>query len=299
MVRTWGLHVVVCAVLGSAACTFAWGEYDPRDGEPNEGSSTNSSSTSSSSTSSSSGGGDATTSTTSAGGNGTGGNTSDGGGGAGGEATGGGGAGGAPTSFMDTFDRASGSALGNGWIEKTPDAFGLFDDHVIRTDPGSGYRDNLVYRPQSEAQLDIEVRMEFQFVSASIQNPGIFARADYDTIADPNTFIGYEAYVSDANTVRLGQGTGTADSTVLKSIDLTTPLVDGELYRLRMRVRDTVEVDVDVWVEHWVNAGSWTSLGATRFHDDTAARIDTPGAVGFNGSTGTEYFLDNFEYFVP
>ena len=80
--------------------------------------------------------------------------------------------------------------------------------------PGVGYRDNLVYRPMNEAQLDIEVAIEFEFVSASIQSPSLFVRAQYDTIGDPAGFDSYDLWVENADKVTLARNSGTATSRV-------------------------------------------------------------------------------------
>ena len=53
----------------------------------------------------------------------------------------------AQAQFVDDFSRPDSAALGNGWLEKSQAAFDLVGGQVTKQAVGSGYRDNIVYRP--------------------------------------------------------------------------------------------------------------------------------------------------------
>ena len=78
--------------------------------------------------------------------------------------------------FNDTFDRPDAAAIGNGWIEKNAQAFGLADNAAVKQPVGTGYRDNVVYRPASEDLLDVEASVEFRLTGAGTGYPQVYTR---------------------------------------------------------------------------------------------------------------------------
>ena len=197
--------------------------------------------------------------------------------------------------FVDSFARPDSAELGNGWIEKNPSAFDLSGGAVRKLGVSTGYRNNVVYRPASEDLTEVETSIEIRFTSASPGYPQIFARLQSATVANNNSLNGYILYVNNRQTQAvLGRQVGSSFVTSLATIDINPALNTTDAHRLRLRVTGTNPVSLAAYVERWDGA-SWTVSGQATAVDSSAARIATPGAVGFGGYVESSYQYDNVE----
>lgn len=211
-------------------------------------------------------------------------------------AVGGGGGGPAPSiPFEDLFDRPDGPEVGNGWVEKNAAAFGLVGGRAVKRLTTLSYRDNLVYRPLSEAVRDVAVSVEFD-IRGEVRFPQIFARVQGDTIDDVGAYDGYLLYVAgDANSAVLGRQRGTPFVVALETLALAASLTTGEGYRLRLSATGTAPVQLHAAVDQRVGR-AWTTLATVNHEDGSDARIATPGTVGFSGDEPATYSYERFRY---
>ena len=196
--------------------------------------------------------------------------------------------------YFDDFARPNGAALGDGWIEKAPGAFSIASGAAAKNAVGTGYRDNIAYRPAVEDLLDAEASVELQLLNASVGYPQVFVRVQGNTAAQNDVLDAYILYVANnASTVILGRQRGNQFVTTLATINLATPLNTTNRFRLRLRAVGTTPVNVDAWIERQ-NGAAWDVIGQASVADAAANRITTPGAVGFGGFIESSYVYDNF-----
>ena len=201
------------------------------------------------------------------------------------------------TSFSDNFDRADAAALGNGWIEKNANAFRIAGNRADKLATASGdYRNNIVYRPAGEDRRDVEAVMEFRPEATPIGYPSLLTRIQQATAGTNNGFQGYMLFMDSSNTLaviarQLADGNY---ETRLGQFNLSTPLVNGQTYRMRLSTVGTTTVTVTGTIEQLTGGGTWTVLGTVTGTDTAAQRIANPGAVGFTGYVEDAYSFDNF-----
>jgi hypothetical protein len=195
----------------------------------------------------------------------------------------------APPSFIDTFDRADGQAIGNGWTEETPSVFELAGGTVSRGMSATGYDQNLVYRPTTEGVPDVEISIEFTFgdLTGGPDWPQVFVRGS------TSPFQGYFAWVTDTNSITLARQ---VPATWDHLADLALPAFTmTDRYRIRLAARGTNPVSLDLWFEVAAGPG-WTVVNEAHPTDATAMQLQG-GLIGFGGHTGTTsgpYRYDNF-----
>ena len=196
--------------------------------------------------------------------------------------------------FTEAFSRTDGTAVGNGWIEKSPAAFSLLGGEAFKQAVGTGYLDNLVFRPSNEDLLDVEASAEFQLTSGSPGYLQIWTRVQSDTVLASNWLEGYLLYIpNNTNQARLTRQNGNS-STLLASFNLTNVLNTTDRYRLRMSATGMSPVVVTGFVERF-NGVDWDILGQATVNDNDPLQIVTAGTVGFSGHTENGYSFDNFE----
>src|SRR5688572_15701642 len=108
-------------------------------------------------------------------------------------------AGAAQANITDTFERANGATIGNGWIEKNPNAFSIASGRVTKQAVSTGYPDNIVYRPAAEDVLDVEASLEVRF---NASNPGyaqVHTRIQSGTAGYGSWLDSYVLYVNASN----------------------------------------------------------------------------------------------------
>jgi hypothetical protein len=200
----------------------------------------------------------------------------------------------ASTDFVDTFSRPDGPAIGNGWIEKVAAVYALAGGEVTRVDTvDTSYRDNIVYRPASENQRDVEVSIRVRFLQTPPRYAQIFARARTATIGTLDAYDGYLLYVDGetTNEVVLGRQVGNVFVVTLERIVLAEPFDVGSTYRLTLRVQGADPVALGATIEKRQN-NVWVTIGSATAIDTAANRIVEPGTVGFGGDEIAAYVYD-------
>jgi hypothetical protein len=197
--------------------------------------------------------------------------------------------------FFDDFNRADSVSLGNGWIEKSPSAFRIQGNEIEKMSVSTGYRDNIAYRPPSEAALDGETTVEVILDNASPGYPQIFTRVQSATAAQPNYLDGYMLYIGDRlDRIELGRQTGTGWVTSLTTIWLNESLLVGERSRMRISATGTSPVVVSAGIERLTSSG-YVEVGSATVNDNAAQRIQSPGVAGMGGYIEQQtYRYDNF-----
>ncbi len=194
----------------------------------------------------------------------------------------------------DTFSRPDGADLGNGWIEKNPQAFALQGGAAVKQAVAEGYRDNIVYRPAGEDLLNVEVSAELELSSPVPGYPQIFARVQSNTVALSNRIDGYILYVNNnANEAILGRQRGDAFVEALATVVIAPGLSVGETYRFRLSATGANPVQLAAYVERWTGS-NWVIEGQTTASDASGAALTTAGSVGFGGFVEAAYSFDNF-----
>src|SRR2546430_630499 len=102
------------------------------------------------------------------------------------------------SAFVDDFNRADSADLGNGWVQKTPGAFSLAGNQIVKAATGTGYVDNLVYYPDDMAVPEVSV--EVRFASLPPGYAQVFVRGDPESIATPGVFSGYLLFTDNDST---------------------------------------------------------------------------------------------------
>ncbi|MGH3371851.1 MAG: LamG-like jellyroll fold domain-containing protein, partial [Nocardioidaceae bacterium] len=196
--------------------------------------------------------------------------------------------------FFDDFSRADNTELGNGWVEKTPGAFSLTGARVSKAATGTGYADNLVYRPASENMLDREASVEVRFGSLPPGYAQVFVRGQTETIATPGTFSGYLLFTDNdpgrafLSRIENGAFVSLAQITIVPGLNTT------DTFRLRLRATGTDPVMLGAFVERFTGT-EWTVIGQATVNDSAPTRFATAGTVGFTGYIeGGVYTFDNF-----
>lgn len=201
----------------------------------------------------------------------------------------------APIGFFDDFARADGDAIGNGWMEKTPGAFLLKTGAVIKAATTTSYRDNMVFRPQSEDTRDVEISIELR-TGTPIEFPQIFVRAQRLTLGVPDTYDGYLFYVpNDVSKMILGRQRGNTFVVMLAELAVSPAFDPLVTHRLRLSARGASPVVLDAYVERAVNGG-WEISGEAHVNDADALRIEAAGAFGFGANEDATPVYDNFRW---
>jgi hypothetical protein len=197
-------------------------------------------------------------------------------------------------SFLDDFNRPNNAALGNGWIEKTAAAFSLAGNAVSKAATATGFADNLVYRPTSEAMLDGEASVEVRFANMPPGYAQVFVRGQAGTIAQAGRFDGYLLFTDNSATRVLLDRIENGSFIQLAQLTLNPGLNTTDTFRLRLRATGTNPVVLEAFVERLVS-GAWQVIGQATFNDTAATRFATAGTVGFTGYVeGGQYTFDNF-----
>lgn len=202
----------------------------------------------------------------------------------------------APIGFLDDFTRADADALGNGWTEKTPGAFLLSGGAVVKVATTTSYRDNMVFRPQTDDTRDVEISIELRTASP-IEFPQVFVRAQRLTVGAPGTYDGYLLYVpNDATKMILGRQRGNAFVVTLAEFTVSPAFDPLATHRIRLSARGTSPVLLDAYAERRAPNGSWEISGEVHFQDADALRIEAAGTFGFAANEQATPVYDNFRW---
>ena len=199
--------------------------------------------------------------------------------------------------FSDDFNRSDSEVIGNGWIEKNPNAFSLIGNAVV-SNPAAlvNERDNIVYRPSSEDLLDVEASVEFRLMGSSPGYPQVHVRVQSDTVAQMGNLEDYELWVVNNNSqASLGRQPYPYAEGSLAIFSINPPLNTVDRFRLRLRAIGTDPVELEAFVERF-DGTNWQVIGQAVVTDASDDRISSAGSVGFGGYNGTNCQYDNFAY---
>ena len=196
--------------------------------------------------------------------------------------------------FIDDFNRIDSNVLDNSWIEKSPTAFSIQDNLLVKQSVSTTYLDNIVYRPATEDVLDVEVSIELNLTAGTPGYPQIFTRVQSDTVGINYYLDGYILYINNSNTQAiLGHQIGSSFVTTLSTINLSSALNTTDTFRLRLSTAGVDPVILNAYVERF-NGISWDIIGETSYNDTSPNRITNAGSVGFGGYVEASYNYDNF-----
>ena len=197
--------------------------------------------------------------------------------------------------LFDDFNRADAAAVGNGWIEKNPNAFALQGGAAVKlSSPGADYRNNIVYRAATEDALNTEASFEFRALSLPVGYPSVLTRVQANTVGTPLRFDGYMLYISNSATqATLARQSGAGWDVALATLNLAQPLNVTDTYRLRISAFGTNPVQLRGYVERWTGS-MWQILAQASVSDTSPQRIATAGSVAFGGYIEDSYRFDNF-----
>ncbi|TMI95192.1 MAG: hypothetical protein E6H01_14530 [Bacillati bacterium ANGP1] len=196
--------------------------------------------------------------------------------------------------FFDDFNRPDSVDIGNGWVEKTPGAFSLAGNQVIKAPTSTGFADNLVYRPSGENMLDGEASVEVRFNSMPPGYAQVFVRGQTSTIANAGVFDGYLLYTDNDPGRALLDRIENGGFAPLTQITINPGLNTVDTFRLRLRATGINPVTLAAIVERFTGT-SWTVIGQATVNDTAPTRFATAGSVGFTGFIeGGVYTYDNF-----
>ncbi len=188
--------------------------------------------------------------------------------------------------FMDDFARPDG-VLGNGWIQKTADAFSLVGGAAQQSHTGI-YRNLFNSRPATEDALDVLAQVTVTFPVA-VADPCLFARIQpgSDVL---NHFVAYSVYPDGANNLYVSRDDGDVFVDQGSSV-ISPPLVVGDSYRLSLQVTGTNPVQLIGSISHL----DGTLIATITANDGSAKRLTTPGSVGFGSSASVPGRWDDFK----
>lgn len=197
-----------------------------------------------------------------------------------------------PDDLLDDFDRPDDTEIGAGWIEKRPQSWQLVDGRVAFESSGSGYQNNIVYRPFSEAERDVEIGLEFELLAQDPNNhPQVHVRLQpYDLDID-GSMTGYILYIEEDNLRITRQIMGSFDNNVAAA--LPGLLEVGVPYRLTLSAVGEDPVHLEGRLHAWQD-GAWQLVGENIHDDSSPNRIAEAGTMGFSGADGDR--LKNFVY---
>ncbi len=188
--------------------------------------------------------------------------------------------------YFDNFNRPDNGDIGNGWTEKVPSVFSLIDGGITAPEtPSQGFNHLITYRPPAEDAQNVEVGMEFsREPGADTWYPQVHARVQRSTVQFTSSLSSYTLFYDSFNNPGQIHITPIDDyfECYIATWDVTQPFVEGDRYRLRLRVIGTNPVQLVGYMEH-LNVDYWEVVGAgTVLHDQNSQPV--PG--GFCNSGG-------------
>jgi hypothetical protein len=196
--------------------------------------------------------------------------------------------------FFDDFTRNDDVALGNGWQEKTPDAFSLSAGRA-KAAQSTLWHDQLCYQLTAVSDLVVSAEIAFKPVAGAI--PILFTRAQQKTIKTNKTVDAYTLTLWANETTHelwIGRHRGAAMGFGLPAIlkkATVEPYAANAAYRASLAVEGTDPVKLSALLEKRV-FGQWVKQVQLDVSDAAAENIGTAGSFGFAG--GASDTFDNF-----
>ena len=199
--------------------------------------------------------------------------------------------------FFDDFNRPDDASIGNGWIEKNPNAWLLKSGQVVREDnDGLNFQDNISYRPSSEDVLNVQSSVQF-VVTGTTGFPQVWTRVQKGAVIQANQIGGYGLSMSGSGNLAAVFRCDPVNCPVqLTQFNVTPALDSSSTYRLRLITTGTDPVQIQGFIERQVGT-DWSVIGTVTLTDSTADRITTAGSVGFSAAAGDPngiYSYDDF-----
>lgn len=194
-----------------------------------------------------------------------------------------------PPLFDDDFERPDSEDIGNGWTEKTPEAFSIVDGALERTAGDELFTENLVYRTDLMAG-DVELEAEFRYLDAASDTaPQVYGRFDIANSAAPQTAAGYYLFVLNAEELVIGRASTLDDITDFDTATPVPPLANGVDYRIRLRVVGSDPVELEGFLER-MDDGEWLESARVEGQDGTPNALG-PGSAAISGGRGLGRFV--------
>jgi hypothetical protein len=202
--------------------------------------------------------------------------------------------------FADTFDRPDTlTGLGNGWVTKTP-SLRVSQNRALRFLSGvrEDYRNNVTFRPATEAVRDVEVSTDVHFTVA-MPFPQVHARVQPGSALSPDTLDCYILFLQDNSgsspVFKIVRQRGADFHVLLTQFSGPTKLTASDVIRLKLRVQGSAPVVLSASVE--IQAlGGFMPFASGGTVDTSEERIETPGVVGLSaeGESSGAFAYDNF-----
>ncbi len=187
--------------------------------------------------------------------------------------------------FTDDFARANGT-VGNGWVERTPGAFGLNSGAVQQGTTGP-VPNMLVLRPAGEDVANVEVSVLVKMSGQQDADPGLVARVQP---TGTNQLSGYNLSLGGPAVAFIDRGEGDKFSE-LGSFALSPAIAAGDVVRMVFKVTGDNPVKLEASV---VDANN-VVRGSTMITDPAPNRITAAGSVGFGGTACVGARYDDFK----
>jgi len=198
------------------------------------------------------------------------------------------------TTFSDDFNRPDSPALGNDWIEKSPDAFAIAGGEVISSVTSSNYWDNIVRRPNTEAFLNGMVQAVFEITGDGIPYPHAVTRIQVDTADDAGELDCYLCFMEGGRTTfTLARNNGSSLYSVLATTNVSELALNTPHRYTLLAIGDTT-VSLEATLETWNSgAGQWDVVAQLTANDSSGSRHGA-GVAGFGKSVDGLQTFDDF-----
>ncbi len=137
-----------------------------------------------------------------------------------------------PGTFTDAFERPNGAALGNGWVERDPNAFSISAGRALKNSSSGVGGDALVYRPATENSTDVEAIAEMRLTTTSVGYPQVFTRLQTAGLGTTGPVVRYVLYVNGSTTSVVLARQVSSGLTTLATFNLSPQLNTTDIYRL-------------------------------------------------------------------
>jgi hypothetical protein len=197
--------------------------------------------------------------------------------------------------FFDDFERPDSLSLGNGWVEKSIDAWQLLDGRVQNESNEPGFSNAFIYQPDVDV-FEVEASVEFRHADVSMNDyPQVHGRLDPMATLPAGMVRSYGVFVdvleSNLEVIRSDPRGG---GPMLAEQGFASPITDGTLYRVTIRITGTDEVLIEGMLERF-EGDRWIDHATIAALDDSPDRIVDATAVGTSGNLNIAYVsYDNF-----
>jgi hypothetical protein len=191
--------------------------------------------------------------------------------------------------FFDDFERPDSTALGNGWVEKTIDAWRLRAGRVQFEENAAGFSQDFIFQPSLDVS-DVEVSVTFRYADVTVEDfPQVHGRLDPLVTQVDSQARSYGTFVDvvDGRVTIIRSNPGMAGTTLAEA-QIGQALVDDADYRVTIRITGTDPVQLEGTLEAALRRGGWQEIATTFTFDDSAERITDAGAVGTSGNVNIQ-----------